>query len=283
MPLPLLGKDCDVDGWTPFFEGPFDSDEAADAIAELEGNDDIAAAMTAVLEEFVRDNADYAEEGQVEAALAVACLIAARISGIAPDEAAHHWLDRNPFAVSDDLRRLATAAFDLATRPDDNHLSEVRAADWPNFLEHLQPYRKALRGEPQEPPAPFVPDFSRPGVHWLQAFWSITGRGLPHDSAYAQAADRLVRAVDQAPDWLAWWRAAGLQELLVFGELVPGARSERISRGRTTAEALIGFGHAPAADEASAVRQVCDDIHKALAAAGRYLGLGPTPPLPAPD
>ncbi|GAT71326.1 hypothetical protein PS9374_07017 [Planomonospora sphaerica] len=152
-----------MDDRTPFFEGPFDSDEAADAIAELEESEDVAVVMTELLEEFVRDYADYAEEGQVEAALAVACLVAARISGIAPDEAAHHWLDRNPFTVSDDLRRLAAAAFNLATRPDDNHLSEVRTAEWPQFLEHLEPYRKALHGEPQEPAALFTPDFARQG------------------------------------------------------------------------------------------------------------------------
>ncbi|GAA4972792.1 hypothetical protein HD597_007043 [Nonomuraea thailandensis] len=265
------------------FEGPFDSDEAADAIAELEERDDIAAAMTEVLDEFVRDNKDYAEEGQVDAALAVACLVAARISGIAPDEDAHHWLDRNPFTVFDDLRRLAAVAFDLATRFDDNYLSEVRAADWPVFLEHLEPYRKALHGEPQEPASPFVADLSHSGRCWLQVFWSITDQSLPDDSAYADVAERLVRAVNMAPDWLAWWRPAGLQELLVFGELVPGACSERISRGRTTAEAWIGFGHSPEVSEASAAQQVADDVRTALIAAGRYLGLAPVPPLPALD
>ncbi|MBG0831547.1 DUF4259 domain-containing protein [Planomonospora sp. ID67723] len=272
-----------MDDQTPFFEGPFDSDEAADAIAELEESDDIAAAMTEVLDEFVRDNEDYAEEGQVEAALAIACLVAARISGIAPDEVAHHWLDRNPFTVSADLRRLAAVAFDLATRADDNYLSEVRAADWPEFLKHLAPYRKALHGEPQEPAAPFVADHSHPGKQWLQAFWSITDRGLPHGSAYAQAAERLVRAVNESPQWLAWWRPAGLQELLIFGELVPGACSERISRGRTTAEVWIGFGHSPEACGDSVVQQVADDVRTALNAAGRYLGLAAVPSLPAFD
>ncbi|GAA4513843.1 DUF4259 domain-containing protein [Nonomuraea ferruginea] len=272
-----------MDDPTPFFEGPFDSDEAADAIAELEEGDDIAAAMTEVLDEFVRDSEDYAEEGQVEAALAIACLIAARVSGIAPDEDAHHWLDRNPFTVSDDLRRLAAVAFNVATRADDNYLREVWAADWPVFLEHLEPYRKALFGEPQEPVAPFVVDFSRPGKHWLQVFWSTTDQSLPHDSAYADVAGHLVQAVNQAPDWLAWWRQAGLQELLVFGELVPGAYSERISRGRTTAEVWIGFGHSPEVSRDSAIQQVADDVRTALSAAGRYLGLAPVPSLPALD
>ncbi|GII04201.1 DUF4259 domain-containing protein [Planobispora takensis] len=272
-----------MDDRTPFFEGSFDSDEAADAVADLEQSDDIATAMTGMLDEFVRDSKDYDEEGQAEAALAVACLIAARISGIAPDEAAHHWLDRNPFTVSDDLHRLAAAAFDMATRSGGNHLGEAWAADRPVFLEYLEPYRKALHREPQEPAAPFVADFSRPGRQWLQVFWSITDQGLPDDSAYADAAERLVRAVDQDPDWLAWWRPAGLQELLVFGELVPGTYDERISRGRTTAEVWIGFGHSPEVSEASAARQVTDDLRTALAAAGGYLGLASVPPLPVLD
>jgi hypothetical protein len=261
-------------------EGPFDSDEAFVAIAELEEGDDIAAAMAEALDGFLRDNEDYAEEGDVDAALAVACLVAARISGIAPDEAAHHWLDRNPFTVSDDLRRLAATAFRLATRSEDNHLSENRAGDRQEFLDHLEPYRKALHGDPQEPPAPFVPQFSHLQERWLQAFWSITDRSLPHDTTYANAAERLVLAVNEAPDWLTWWRPAGLQELIVFGELVPGAYTERVSRGRITAEAWIGFGHSHEVSEESVTQQVTDDIHKALAAAGRYLRLDPVPPLP---
>lgn len=68
------------------FEGPFDSDEASDAVAEIEERDDVAAAMAEVLRDFVQDSEEYAEEGCVEASLAITCLVAARISGIAPDE-----------------------------------------------------------------------------------------------------------------------------------------------------------------------------------------------------
>ncbi|WP_169750199.1 DUF4259 domain-containing protein [Streptosporangium amethystogenes] len=261
----------------PLFEEPFDSDDASDAIAELEGEEDVAAAMAEALDTFVRDNEEYVEEGAVEEALAFACLVAARISGIAPDESAHHWLDRNPFTVSGDLRRLAAAAFALATRPRDNWFNEVQA-DWQGLLEHLEPYRKALHGEPQEAPAPFVPDLSRQKGQWLRAFWSIAERSLPDDTPYADAAERLVLAVNEAPDWLAWWRPANLQELLVFGQLTPGAYTERISRGRATAEAWIDFGHS---HEVSDLTQVIDDLQRALTAAGRHLGLDPVPALPA--
>ncbi|MEW9529618.1 DUF4259 domain-containing protein [Microbispora sp. NPDC049125] len=278
-----------MDDRTPFLEGPFDSDEAADAVAELEDGEDVAAGMAEMLDDFVRENTDHVHEGDVEAALAVACLVAARISGIAPDEAAHHWLDRNPFTPTDGLRGRAAAAFRLATRGEDNDLGEIRAGDWEEFLDHLEPYRKALHGEPQEPPAPFVPDLSH-REPWLRAFWSVAGRDLPHDVPYARAAERLVSAVNGASDWLGRWRPAGLRELTVFGRLVPGARAERISRGRTTAEAWIDFGHPPEAAgdtaggsvHASAARQAREDLHGALAAAGRRLGLGPVPPLPVP-
>lgn len=45
------------------FEGPFDSDEASDAVAEIEERDDVAAAMAEVLRDFVQDSEEYAEEG----------------------------------------------------------------------------------------------------------------------------------------------------------------------------------------------------------------------------
>jgi hypothetical protein len=268
-----------VDDLMPF-EGPFDSDEASDAIAEIQEKDDITAVMTEALGEFVQDNEEYAEEGYVESSLAISCLVAARISGIAPDEVALHWLDRNPFTVSDDLRQLAAAAFTLATRFEDNHLSEVRrAGDWQAFLEYLEPYRKALHGEPQDPPAPFVPDFSHLKEQWFQAFWSIADRSLPHSTAYAKAAERLALSVNESPDWLAWWRPAGLQELIVFGHLVPGEYTERVSRGRTTAEAWLDFGRSHDLSEDAAGQRVTDDLQKALAAVGRYLHLGPPPPI----
>ncbi|MER6830157.1 DUF4259 domain-containing protein [Streptosporangium sp. NPDC000563] len=269
-----------MDDRPPLFGEPFDSDDASDAIADLEGEDDVAAAMAEALDAFVRDNEEYVEEGAVEEALAFACLVAARISGIAPDEAAHHWLDRIPFIVSESLRRPAVAAFALATRSRDNWLGEVRAGDWQVFLEHLEPYRKALHGEPQDPPAPFVPDFSGQKRQWLQAYWSIGDRSLPHDAIYADVAERLVLAVNEASAWLAWWRPAGLQKLTVFGELKPGAYTERISRGRTTAEAWIGFGHPHEGFGESVTQQVFDDAHQALAAVSRYLRLDPVPRLP---
>ncbi|WP_405085007.1 DUF4259 domain-containing protein [Microbispora sp. NBC_01389] len=174
-----------------FLEGPFDSDETADAVAEIEESDDVAAAMTGLLGEFLRFHEE--DDDLAEAALAVACLVAARMSGIAPDERAHHWLDRNPFAVTEDLRRLAAAAFACTTGPD-GLLAHLRP-DWQDFLDHVEPYRKALAGEPQEV--------------WIDF-------GHPH--------------------------------------LLPGEDVER---------------------------EVAADLHRALSAAGRYLGLASLPPLPA--
>ncbi|WP_182881236.1 DUF4259 domain-containing protein [Microbispora sp. H10949] len=261
-----------------FLEGPFDSDEAADGVAAIEESHDVAAAMTGLLGEFVRfgelDEGDELADA-VDAALAVACLVAARMSGIAPDEQAHHWLDRNPFDVTEDLRRLAAAAFALATRPD-GPLADLRS-DWEDFLAHVEPYRKALAGEPQEAPAPPVPDLSK---GWLWATWSHRNGSLPARSPYAMAAGRLVSALNETPAWTEWWRPSGLHELLVFGTLATGPYAEQVSRGRLTAEAWIDFGHPHPLPDEDVEREVAADLHRALAAAGRYLGLASLPPPP---
>ncbi|WP_327045528.1 DUF4259 domain-containing protein [Microbispora sp. NBC_01189] len=257
-----------------FLEGPFDSDEAADAVAEIEESDDVAAAMTGLLAEFLRFEEE--DDDLAEAALAVACVVAARMSGIAPDEQPYHWLDRNPFAVTEELRRLAAAAFALTTGPD-GLLAHLRP-DWQDFLDHVEPYRKALAGEPQEAPAPPVPDLSK---GWLGAYWSHRNGSLPRRSPYAVAADRLVSALNATPAWTDWWRPSGLHELLVFGQLTTGPYAERVSRGRLTAEAWIDFGHPHLLPGEDAEREVAADLHRALSAAGRHLGLASLPPLPA--
>ncbi|MGW4421155.1 hypothetical protein [Streptosporangium sp. NPDC004631] len=72
-----------------------------------------------------------------------------------------------------------------------------------------------------------------------------------------------------------------MEELIVFGRLVPGEYGERISCGRTAAEAWIGFGRSHDVSEDAVARHVTDDVRKALTAAGRYLGFGPLPPISA--
>lgn len=240
------------------FEGPFDSDEASEAIAALEIDEqDVAAAMFEALSEFLVNNEDFVEEGSGDEALAFACLIAARVSGIAPDEAAHHWLDRNPFTVPGELRRVAAAAFTLATRTEDNSLSEsTDPGYWSDFLTHLEPYRKALYGELQEVPAPFVPDYSEP---WFHAY-------LDH----GREPSELTEAINDSPAWLEWWIPSGLQELTVYGDHDPGEYGVRISRGRITAEGWFKLDGTDA-----------EFLTHALSELGDYLGLGTIPPIEA--
>ncbi|MEV4161458.1 DUF4259 domain-containing protein [Nonomuraea dietziae] len=267
-----------VDDWT-LFEGPFDSDEASDAIADLEEQEDVAAAMAEALTEFLKDSQEYAEEGYVESSLAISCLIAARISGIAPDEVAHHLLDRNRFTVDDRLRDLAAAAFALATRPQKNYLAECYDPEpWREFIAHLEPYRKALHGERQDLPEPFVPDYSDPQRPWLQVYWSHERGSLPRDSAYQRRSDHLVQAVNESGQWQAWWQRSGLQELILFGHLGPGPRTEQTSRGRTTAEAWFGFGHTYDLGDATP-EQVVSDLRTGLSRSADHLRLGPLPEL----
>ncbi|KAA9378546.1 hypothetical protein F5972_17090 [Microbispora cellulosiformans] len=72
-----------------------------------------------------------------------------------------------------------------------------------------------------------------------------------------------------------------LQEFLVFGTLATGPYAEQVSRGRLTAEAWIDFGHPHLLPDEDVEREVAADLHRALSAAGRYLGLASLPPLPA--
>ncbi|WP_424534388.1 DUF4259 domain-containing protein [Sphaerisporangium viridialbum] len=265
-----------VDDWT-LFEGPFDSDEASDAIANLEEQEDVAAAMAEALTEFLEDSQEYVEEGYVESSLAISCLVAAQISGIAPDEVAHHWLDRNPFTLDDDLRDLAAAAFALATRPQENYLAETYdPQSWTEFIAHLEPYRKALHGERQDPPEPFVPNYSDPQRPWLRVYWSDDRGSLPRDSSYQRRSDQLVQAVNGSRQWRAWWQSSSLQELILFGDLGPGPRTERTSRGRTTAESWFGFDHTYDLGDATP-EQVVSDLRTGLSRIGDYLRLGPPP------
>jgi hypothetical protein len=257
-------------------DGPFDSDEASDRLSELEKSQDVAGAMAEAFTAFLAVNRDYVQEAWGEEVLAIACLVAARVSGIAPDEEAHHWLDRNPFTVSPELRDLAAKAFDLATRKEDNHYGEDVDDDyWREFLDGLEPYRRSLSGEPQEPPSPFVPDFSG-SPEWFVAHWATPYEGLEEDSAYARAAEALRRGVNASAAWLDWWRPAGLQELYVFCTLDDGEPVERISRGRATAEAWVDLGHTQHVPEEA----VAADVRRVLAAVGDHLGLGPLPALP---
>ncbi|SDH93641.1 protein of unknown function [Sinosporangium album] len=126
--------------------GPFDNDGALDLLGELDGVDDVAAAVTRAMREML-DADDYIEGPDMSGAVAVACLVAARRSRSPEAGNASTWLTANPFDVSDDLRKLAAETLERALRPDDNELydlwAEAEALDI--WTTRLQPYRTALR------------------------------------------------------------------------------------------------------------------------------------------
>jgi len=149
-------------------------------------------------------------------------------------------------------------------------------------MEYLQPYRRALGNEAQEAPAPFVPDFSDPKKPWLEAVWSTEKRSLSRNTPYAQNMERLIEAINEAPAWRTWWRSSGLQVLRVSGHLARGTYRQRISRGRTSAEAWSEYGHTHDAAPAHATDQLAsDDLRTALAAVQEHLRLQSHPVIPA--
>ncbi|MFB9676029.1 DUF4259 domain-containing protein [Streptosporangium vulgare] len=127
--------------------GPFDNDGALDQLGDLDEveakdmTDRLALAMREIL-----DDAEYVEGPEMSGAVAVACLVGARVIGTEPDDAAARWLESNPFEPSTELRDLARATIDRATRPDDNELYELweDSGSLDRWLASLAPYRQAL-------------------------------------------------------------------------------------------------------------------------------------------
>ncbi|TDD83398.1 DUF4259 domain-containing protein [Actinomadura rubrisoli] len=109
--------------------GPFENDTAMDFVGGLADGpadavpDRLRTAMTVVLE------ADgYLESDEVEAALAAACLVTARIDASVPlDGSARKYLEELEFTPGDDLRDLASRVFVRALDPSDNEWYDVWA------------------------------------------------------------------------------------------------------------------------------------------------------------
>jgi hypothetical protein len=132
--------------------GPFDNDAALDFLGDLadgpadEVTDGLHTAMTEVV-----DEPDYLEGPDVDAAVAAACLIAARIDPSVPITVnGKAYLDRLAFTVDEGLRDLAARVFVRALDATDNEwralwaesdaLAEVKTA--------LAPYHTALTAHP---------------------------------------------------------------------------------------------------------------------------------------
>ncbi|MER5644311.1 DUF4259 domain-containing protein [Streptosporangium sp. NPDC002524] len=125
--------------------GPFGNDGALDQLDDIEDHEDTAARLALVMREIL-DEDDYVEGPEMSGAVAVACLVGARVIGAEPDAVAARWLESNPFEPSTELRDLARATIDRATRPDDNELYELweDAGSLDGWLATLTPYRQAL-------------------------------------------------------------------------------------------------------------------------------------------
>ncbi|MGS2641013.1 DUF4259 domain-containing protein [Streptosporangium sp. LJ11] len=125
--------------------GPFDNDGALDSLADLEGDRSTARRLAVAMRE-VLDEDGYVEGPEMSGAVAVACLVGARVIGTEPDAVAARWLEHNPFEPSAELRDLARVTIDRATRPDDNELYELwqESGALDAWLAALVPYRQAL-------------------------------------------------------------------------------------------------------------------------------------------
>lgn len=128
--------------------GPFDNDAALDFFGDLADGppDAVTDGLHTAMADIV-NNSDYLEGPDVEAAIAAACLIAARIDpSVSIDVNAKEYLDQLTFTVDERLRELATRVFVRAFDAADNEwydlwaegdsLGQVQAA--------LAPYRTAV-------------------------------------------------------------------------------------------------------------------------------------------
>ncbi|WP_460368348.1 DUF4259 domain-containing protein, partial [Actinocorallia lasiicapitis] len=273
------------------FEGTFDSDAASDALWELAGADDVAAAMAERLEEFLEDNEEYVDGQAAESALAVAALVATRLSGLAPDadEEAHHWLARHLFEVSDDLRELAASGFALALRYEESDWSaRISPPQWHRLVDHLAPYGRTLFGLPQLVPDPFEPDLSE--GDWFLVDLTGPHGPVPDEASYSTAVAALADAINTSLSWMEWWLPAGLQSLVVHARLderpllrngaaVPTDLWTGLTRGRTTVRLEQPLRLHPTLNE----HHLLTDLHTGLTRVAERLGLDTPPPLPPTD
>ncbi|MEU8382287.1 DUF4259 domain-containing protein [Streptosporangium sp. NPDC048865] len=127
------------------FEGDPEGDLEVDLQGDFEGGRSTARRLAVAMRE-VLDEDGYVEGPEMSGAVAVACLVGARVIGAEPDGAAARWLENNPFEPSAELRNLARATIDRATRPDDNELYELweDSGSLNEWLATLVPYRRAL-------------------------------------------------------------------------------------------------------------------------------------------
>jgi hypothetical protein len=128
--------------------GPFENDAALDFLGELaDGSSDAVADGLRAAMTGVADEEGYLRGPEVDAAVAAACMIAARLNSSAPiGRIGHAYSDRLIFTVDEPFRELAARVFARAFDSTSNEwhdlwaeagaLAEVEAA--------LAPFRAAV-------------------------------------------------------------------------------------------------------------------------------------------
>lgn len=130
--------------------GPFDNDSALDFVGDLAKGpaDGVTAGLRAAMEEVVTST-DYVEMPEMSAALAAACLVAARTDPSVPlGVVAKEYLDGLAFDADDELRALAARVFVRADDPADNewHYLWADAGALDATGRAHAPYRRVLTG-----------------------------------------------------------------------------------------------------------------------------------------
>jgi hypothetical protein len=129
--------------------GPFDNDAALDFVGELAEQpvETMQAGPRAAMTEVV-DTDGYIECPEMDAAIAAACLVAARIDPTLPlDGDGRHYLDQIPFQPDGDLCNQAIRVFVRAFEPENNEGYELWAESTGRPTENqaaLAPFRTAV-------------------------------------------------------------------------------------------------------------------------------------------
>lgn len=126
--------------------GPFENDAALDFLGDLADGpaDAVTDGLRTAMVDVLGDQG-YVEGPEMDAAIAAACLIAARIDPSVPlGVNAKAYFDRLTFTVDDRLREPAARVFARAFDASDNEWHDLWADDLAEVEAGLAPYRTAV-------------------------------------------------------------------------------------------------------------------------------------------